>query len=107
MFFPEPYCDSTTKYKASIVIHSDYGLTGGGWGNGYMGMWVGPGATADHWGLAHEFMHAVQSRRRGLACGGPASNNFCGWIYESHANWSVAPVARVPRATSTAPRCSG
>ena len=23
-----------------------------------MGMWVGPGATADHWGLAHEFMHA-------------------------------------------------
>lgn len=87
IFFPEPYCNSPTKHKASIVIHSDYGLTGGGWGTGYMGMWVGPGATADHWGLAHEFMHAVQSTTKGLACGGPDTGNFCGWIYESHANW--------------------
>jgi hypothetical protein len=87
ILFPEPYCDSTTKYKASIVVHSDSGLTGGGWGNGYMGMWVGPGATADHWGLAHEFMHAVQSTTHGLSCGGAQSNNFCGWIYESHANF--------------------
>jgi hypothetical protein len=85
IYFPEPYCSSSTKYKASIVIHSDYGLTGGGWGSGYMGMWVGPGATADHWGLAHEFMHAVQSTTRGLSCGG--SSNYCGWIYESHANF--------------------
>jgi len=85
IFFPEPYCASAKKYKASIVIHSDYGLTGGGWGTGYMGMWVGPGATADHWGLAHEFTHAVQSQTKGLACGG--DSNFCGWIYESHANW--------------------
>lgn len=85
IFFPEPYCNSTTKYKASIVIHSDYGLTGGGWGSNYMGMWVGPGATADHWGLAHEFMHAVQAQTKGLSCGG--SSNYCGWIYESHANW--------------------
>jgi hypothetical protein len=87
IFFPEPYCSSGTKWKASIVIHSDYGLTGGGWGSGYMGMWVGPGATADHWGLAHEFMHAVQSQTKGLSCGGAAANNFCGWIYESHANF--------------------
>jgi hypothetical protein len=87
IFFPEPYCNSATKYKASIVIHSDYGLTGGGWGSGYMGMWVGPGATADHWGLAHEFMHAVQSTTKGLSCGGANTSNFCGWIYESHANW--------------------
>ncbi|HXU64097.1 MAG TPA: DUF6055 domain-containing protein, partial [Polyangia bacterium] len=87
IFFPEPYCNSSTKYKASIVIHTDYGLTGGGWGSGYMGMWVGPGATADHWGLAHEFMHAVQSTTKGLACGGANTSNFCGWIYESHANW--------------------
>jgi hypothetical protein len=84
IFFPEPYCNSATKYKASIVIHSDYGLTGGGWGQGYMGMWVGPGATADHWGLAHEFMHSVQSTTKGLACN---QSNTCGWIYESHANW--------------------
>jgi len=84
MFFPEPYCSSSAKFKASIVIHSDYGLTGGGWGNGYMGMWVGPGATADHWGLAHEFTHAVQSQTKGLSCN---QSNTCGWIYESHANW--------------------
>jgi hypothetical protein len=87
IFFPEPYCSSATKWKASMVVHSDYGLTGGGWGSGYMGMWVGPGATADHWGLAHEFMHAVQSQTKGLGCGGAASNNFCGWIHESHANF--------------------
>jgi hypothetical protein len=85
IFFPEPYCSSAKKYKASIVVHSDSGLTGGGWGTGYMGMWIGPGATADHWGLAHEFMHAVQSTTKGLSCGG--SSNYCGWIYESHANW--------------------
>ncbi|MEP7048932.1 MAG: DUF6055 domain-containing protein [Pseudomonadota bacterium] len=85
IFFPEPYCTNTKKYKASIVIHSDYGLTGGGWGAGYMGMWVGPGATADHWGLAHEFTHAAQSQTKGLVCGG--DSNYCGWIYESHANW--------------------
>jgi hypothetical protein len=87
IFFPEPYCATSKKYKASIVIHTDYGLMGGGWGSGYMGMWVGPGATSDHWGLAHEFTHAVQSTTKGLACGGAASNNTCGWIYESHANW--------------------
>jgi len=87
IFFPEPYCTTAKKYKASIVVHSDYGLTGGGWGSGYMGMWIGPGATADHWGLAHEFMHAVQAQTKGLSCGGASSNNFCGWIYESHANF--------------------
>lgn len=86
LFFPEPYCGTATKWKASIVIHADYGLTGGGWGNGYMGMWIGPGATADHWGLAHEFTHAVQSQSKGLACN---SSNTCGWIYESHANWQA------------------
>ena len=85
IFFPEPYCNAATKYKASIVVHSDYGLTGGGWGSGYMGMWIGPGATADHWGLAHEFMHAVQAQTKGLDCGSGA--NTCGWIYESHANF--------------------
>lgn len=87
IFMPEPYCDRTQKYKASIVVHNDWGLTGGGWGNGYMGMWIGPSATADHWGLAHEFTHAVQSQNHGLECGGPPENNFCGWFYESHANW--------------------
>jgi Family of unknown function (DUF6055) len=86
VLFPEPYCDSSTKWKASITIHADWGLTGGSWGDGYMGMWIGPGATADHWGLAHEFTHALQGTTKGLACGG-GEDNFCGWIWESHANF--------------------
>ena len=85
IFFPEPYCGSTTKYKASVHIRSEFALTGGGWGSGYMGMWVGPGATSDHWGLAHEFMHALQSTTRGLDCA--RGGNYCGWIHESHANF--------------------
>jgi hypothetical protein len=84
VFFPEPYCGSTTKWKASIHIHSDYALTGGSWGDNYMGMWVGPGATADHWGLAHEFMHGVQSVVGKL---GGCDPNTCGWLFESHANF--------------------
>jgi hypothetical protein len=85
IFFPEPYCSSTMKWKASIHVRSGWGLTGGGWGSGFMGMWIGPGATADHWGLAHEFTHALQSTTRGLNCSsGP---NYCGWIWESHANF--------------------
>ena len=87
MFLPEPFCKSATKSKVSVVIHSDYGLTGGCWGNGLPGFWIGPGATADHWGLAHEFMHSVQcSVGTGLACN---QSNTCGWIYESHANWAA------------------
>jgi hypothetical protein len=86
----------------SIVIHSDYGLTGGCWGNGLPGMWIGPGATADHWGLAHEFTHSWQcSVGTGLSCGnGP---NECGWIYESHANWSAQ---QLPEYHATNVHCS-
>jgi hypothetical protein len=91
IYFPEPYCSSETKHKVSIVIHKDYGLTGGGWGDGYMGMWIGPGATADHWGLAHEFAHALQATAKGLDCSdGP---NYCGWIHESHANFMAHQLA--------------
>jgi hypothetical protein len=87
MFEPEPFCMSANKSKVSIVIHSDYGLTGGCWGNRLPGMWVGPGATADHWGLAHEFTHSWQcSVGTGLQC---PNQNTCGWIYETHANWSA------------------
>jgi hypothetical protein len=82
VLFPEPYCNTDKKFKVSIVLHSDYGLTGGGWGAGYMGMWIGPGATSDHWGLAHEFTHALQA-----STGGLASSQYTGWIWESHANW--------------------
>jgi hypothetical protein len=102
MFEPEPFCKSANKSKVSIVIHSDYGLTGGCWGQGLPGMWVGPGATADHWGLAHEFTHSWQcSVGTGLSCGsGP---NTCGWIYESHANWSAQ---QLPEYHTTNVHCS-
>jgi hypothetical protein len=49
-------------------------------------MWIGTGGLSDHWGLAHEFMHGVQSVQGGMACN---SSNTCGWIYESHANWAA------------------
>ena len=40
--------------------------------------------------MPHEFTHAWQSVSGGLSCGtGP---NTCGWIYESHANWSAHQV---------------
>ena len=106
IFFPEPYCNSTTKSKASVVVKTTFGLTGGGFGNGFMGMWIGPGATADHWGLAHEFMHSVQSTTRGLQCQGPPSTQaYCGWIYESHANWRAQQLPEYHQTTFTARRC--
>lgn len=84
IYFREPLCDQTTKYKASIHVHSDWGLTGGAWASNRMGMWIGTGGLTDHWGLAHEFMHAVQSVSGGQSCN---QSNTCGWIYESHANF--------------------
>jgi hypothetical protein len=86
MYMREPLCNSATKYKASIHVHSDWGLTGGSFGTNRMGMWIGTGGLSDHWGLAHEFMHGVQSVEGGLACN---QSNTCGWIYESHANWAA------------------
>ena len=89
LFMREPLCNQANKTKVSIHVHSDYGLTGGSWGTGRMGMWIGPGALADHWGLAHEFTHGVQSVQGGMSCN---QSNTCGWIYESHANWHAQQV---------------
>jgi hypothetical protein len=86
MYMREPACDSASKYKANIHVHSSWGLTGGAFGTGRMGMWIGLGGLSDHWGLAHEFMHGVQSVEGGMACN---QSNTCGWIYESHANWAA------------------
>ena len=86
LYMREPFCNSATKYKANIHVHSDWGLTGGSFGTGRMGMWIGTGGLSDHWGLAHEFMHGVQSVEGGMACN---QSNTCGWIYESHANWAA------------------
>ncbi len=84
IYFKGPLCNQANKTKASIHVHSDWGLTGGSWSTGRMGMWIGPGALNDHWGLAHEFMHAVQAVSGGMSCN---QSNTCGWIYESHANF--------------------
>jgi hypothetical protein len=100
LFMREPLCDSVSKTKVSIHVHSDYGLTGGSWGTGRMGMWIGPGALADHWGLAHEFTHGVQSVQGGMSCN---QSNTCGWIYESHANWHAQ---QVPEYHTTDVHCS-
>jgi hypothetical protein len=85
MYMREPLCNSSAKNKASVHVHSDWGLTGGSWASGRMGMWIGTGGLSDHWGLAHEFMHGVQSVQGGQACN---ASNTCGWVYESHANWA-------------------
>ncbi|NMO15672.1 sugar-binding protein [Pyxidicoccus fallax] len=84
IFFKEPLCNLTNKTKVSVHVHSGWGLSGGAWSSTRMGMWIGPGALADRWGLAHEFMHAVQSVSGGMTCN---QSNTCGWIYESHANF--------------------
>jgi Family of unknown function (DUF6055) len=86
MFEREPLCNSATKYKAAIHVNSANGLSGGAWDAQHMGMWISSDALSDHWGLAHEFMHGVQSVEGGLACN---QSNTCGWIYESHANWAA------------------
>lgn len=91
IFMKEPLCDSTNKIKASIHVHSDFGLTGGSWAAGRMGMWIGTGGLKDHWGLAHEFAHGVQAVSGGLQCGG--NSNYCGWIHESHANFMAHQLA--------------
>jgi len=88
LFMPEPYCNVAAKNKAAIHVHSTDGLTGGGWSDNYIGMWIGPDALKDHWGLTHEFTHSwqyYQGYHSGLGC--PYSNT-CGWIAESHANYT-------------------
>ena len=86
MWEREPLCNSATKNKVSVHVHSTWGLTGGAWDSTHMGMWIGTGGLEDHWGLAHEFRHGVQAVEGGMACN---QANTCGWVYESHANWSA------------------
>ncbi|WP_084617956.1 Svx/AvrXca family virulence/avirulence protein [Jonesia quinghaiensis] len=80
--FPEPHCDSSTKRRVNIEIDPSYALTGGVTGEGAMGMWIGPGALKDRWGLAHELTHALQGSTKSFR-----DSPYVGWIWESHANW--------------------
>lgn len=80
--FPEPHCGTSTKFKVNAYIGVDYGLTGGADSLGHMGMWIGPGALRDRFGLAHELTHALQA-----ATGRLMDSPYTGWLFESHANW--------------------
>lgn len=90
VLFPEPYCDSGQKHKVAVHLDDYYPLWGGGWGGNKMGLWIGTGALGDPWGLAHEFMHGVQTTTQAFPeCGGEGC-----WIFESHANWMPHQVYR-------------
>ncbi|WP_324699827.1 Svx/AvrXca family virulence/avirulence protein [Novosphingobium sp. RL4] len=82
LHFPEPHCGSAAKFKVNAYIGTDYGLTGGADSLGHMGMWIGPGALRDRFGLAHELTHALQT-----ATGHLMDSPYTGWMFESHANW--------------------
>jgi Family of unknown function (DUF6055) len=80
--FPEPYCQTASKFKVNIHLDPTFGLSGGVDGAGFMGMWIAPPALADRFGLAHEFTHGLQG-----STGGLRDSPFTGWMWESHANW--------------------
>lgn len=84
--FKPPFCDSATKYKATVHFDNDFPLWGGSWrfnGQDIPGMWVGPSAANDRWSLAHEFAHGAQAMTAAFPdCGGTGC-----WVWESHANW--------------------
>lgn len=82
LHFPEPHCGSAAKFKVNAYIGVDYGLTGGADSLGHMGMWIGPVALKDRFGLAHELTHALQA-----ATGHLMDSPYTGWLFESHANW--------------------
>jgi hypothetical protein len=81
IFWPEPDCQQTNKRKTSV--HIIEGGLFGGCNAGRPGIWVGPGALNDHWGLGHEWTHSLQCMTPGFQdCGGAGC-----WINESHANF--------------------
>lgn len=80
--FREPDCDRAAKTKVNIHLDPTFGLTGGYDDAGDPAMWISAPALLDHWGLAHEFAHALQG-----SSGGLRDSPYVGWVWESHANW--------------------
>jgi hypothetical protein len=80
--FPEPFCDSATKYKVNVHVDPSFGFTGSGTGDRNPAMWVNPSGLNNMWVLAHEFTHTLQFATRGLR-----DSPYVGWMWESHANW--------------------
>ena len=60
-----------------------------------MGMWIGPGATADHWGLAHEFTHARAVATK-AACSAAAEPQLLRLDLREPRQLARAAAARVP-----------
>ena len=80
--FKEPYCTQTQKFKVNVHIDPSFGLTGGGTGVADPAFWIGPASLTDHWGMAHEFTHALQFATQGLR-----TTPYGGWFWEDHANF--------------------
>ena len=80
--FQEPYCQQTQKYKVNVHIDASFGLTGGGTGTIDPAFWISPASLTDHWGLAHEFTHALQFSTQGFR-----NTPYGGWFWEDHANF--------------------
>lgn len=96
--FPQPFCTASAKNKANVFIGIDYGLSGGVDGRGNMAMYMGPGGLKDHFGMAHEFAHALQG-----SSGSLRESPYAGWIWESHANWMAI---QLPEFHSSIVHCS-
>ena len=86
--FPEPYCDSTTKYRVNIELDSSYGYSGGSTGSGHMAMWMPSDGLDNRWVDAHELTHAMQSQ----TAYGRIRNSYTGTLLETHANWMAHQV---------------
>ena len=91
LLMEELFFNRADKIKPAIHLHSDWGLNANAWvdrqGLQHPGMWIGPNALKDVWGLTHEFTHDWQSWTNfngGMTCD---EVNTCGWIRESHANY--------------------
>jgi hypothetical protein len=80
--FREPHCDAVNKLKINVHLDPTFGLSGGVDDQGQPGMWISPPALTDRFGLAHEFVHALQG-----STGGLRDSPYAGWMWESHANW--------------------
>ena len=82
LHFPEPYWDTSTKYKVSVNVSNQGYASGAGTGERDPEMWVHYDALAHVGTLAHEFAHTLQFTTRSMR-----NSEFVGWLWESHANW--------------------
>ena len=80
--FPEPYADTSQKFKVSVNVSNQGYATGAGTGERDPEMWVHFDALLHDGTLAHEFAHTLQFTTRSMR-----DSQYVGWLWESHANW--------------------